>query len=201
MTMTTHEVDQVLKLIAASYPSQRQRMSNDDVRAMAAAYRAGLLDLDSARVRTAVDRLVKSSRFMPSIAEIRAAVVEVEHGARRGGLEAWADVTREARRICALSEHDVIRDPSLAKPQLDDQIAIAAARTLGWDEIRDRRVGDVSTRARFIELYDQLSAREHKEAAIALGATSRALPQRTTEARRIGDIETVRGLLPEGESK
>lgn len=197
--MTELEVRGVLKLLAAAYPTQRQRMTNDDVRAMAAVYTAGLLDLDAERVAAAVNRLVKSSRWIPTIAEIREAAVDVAHGERRAGGEAWGEVTREARRICGLSESDVIRDPELAKPRLADPIAIAAARSIGWDEIRDRRIGDVSTRARFIELYDQVAAREHKEAAIAPGATSKALPQRTTEPRTMRDLVT--GLLPEGESK
>ena len=197
--MTPDQTKDTLRMLAAAYPAQRQRMTTDDVRAMVAVYIAGLADLDYDRVRAAVDRLVKSSRFIPTIAEIREAAVDVAHGARRGGLEAWGEVTREARRICGLSEHDVIRDPQLARPRLTDPVAIEAARSIGWDEIRDRRVGDVSTRARFIDLYDQLAQGERKDAAIAHGATSRALPQRTTEQRRIGEL--VPGLLSQGGSK
>lgn len=199
--MTEFEVRDVLKLIGAAYPTQRQRMKDDDVRAMAAVYTAGLLDLDFGRVSAAVNRLVKSSKWIPTIAEIREAAVDVAHGTRRPGGEVWGEVTREARRICGLSEHAVIQDPQLAIPRLADPIAIAAARSMGWDEIRDRRVGDVSTRARFIELYDQLSAREHKEAAIAPNATSNALPSphRTDEPRAMREL--VHGLLPKGESK
>lgn len=187
--MTELEVRDVLKLLAAAYPTQRQRMSNDDVRGMAAIYTAGLLDLDAARVRAAVDRLVKSSRFIPTIAELREAAVDVAHGARAPGGEAWGRCLGLIRRYGSHRWPGI--DFEVADPAL-----LATIRALGWAELcgSDNAAAD---RARFIELYDQLAKSERKEAAIAPGATSRALPQRTTEPRAIGVL--LPGLLPEGD--
>ncbi len=189
--MTELEVRDVLKLIAAAYPTQRQRMSNDDVRAMAAVYTAGLLDLDRDRVRAAIDRLVKSSRFIPTIAEIREAAVDVAHGARAPGGEAWG------RCLAMIGRYGSHRLPGIDF-EVSDPALLATIRALGWSALcnSDNQHAD---RARFVELYDQLAKGERKEAAIAPGATSRALPQRTTEQRRIGELMT--GLLPEGESR
>jgi hypothetical protein len=181
----------MLRLLAAAYPAQRQRMSADDVRAMAAVYIAGLADLDHDRVRAAVDRLVKSSRFIPTIAEVREAAVDVAHGARAPGGDAWGRCLRLIRRY---GSH---RWPGIDF-EVGDPVLLATIRALGWADLcnSDNAAAD---RARFIELYDQLAQGERKEAAIAPGATSRALPQRTTEQRRIGELLT--GLLPEGGSK
>jgi hypothetical protein len=187
------EVREVLKLIGAAYPTQRQRMSNDDVRAMAAVYTAGLLDLDFGRVRAAVDRLVKSSKWIPTIAEIREAAVDVAHGTRVPGGEAWGKCLAMIRRY---GSH---RHPGADFP-VDDPILLATISSFSW---RDLCHGDnaAADRARFIELYDQLAKGERKEAAIAPNATSKALPSphRTEEPRAMREL--VHGLLPTGESR
>lgn len=189
--MTPGECRDVLKLIGAAYPAQRQRMSGDDVRAMASVYTAGLLDLDFDRVRAAVDRLVKGSRFMPTIAEIREAAVDVAHGTRLPGGDAWGRCLRMIRRY---GSH---RHPGVDFP-VDDPALLATIRSLGWLGLCQSN-NPQADRARFIELYDQLAKGERKEAAIASSATSALLPQKTsTEPRAMREL--VAGLLPEGES-
>lgn len=189
--MTEPEVRDVLKLIAAAYPTQRQRMSNDDVRAMAAVYTAGLLDLDYDRVNAAVNRLVKASKWIPTIAEIREAAVDVAHGARAPGGQAWGQC------LALVRKYGLPRWPGIDF-EVADPVLRATIRALGWADLCNSE-NPAADRARFIELYDQLAQGERKEAAIAPGATSRALPQRTTEQRRIGEL--VPGLLPEGGSR
>jgi hypothetical protein len=188
--MTADETTAMLRLLAAAYPTQRQRMSPDDVLAMAAVYIAGLADLDADRVRAAIDRLVKSSRYIPTIAEIRAAAVDVAHGARRLGGQAWGECLALIRRY---GSH---RWPGIDF-EVTDPILLTTIRSLGWFDLcaSDNPHAD---RARFIDLYDQLAQGERKEAAIAPGATSPALPPRTTEPRRIGEL--MPGLLPKGGS-
>lgn len=187
--MTAEQTTTILRMLAAAYPTQRQRMSRDDVRAMAAVYIAGLADLDADRVRAAVNRLVKASKWIPTIAEIREAAVDVAHGARRPGGDAWG------RCLALIRRYGSHRWPGIDF-EVDDPLLLATIRALGWYELcaSDNPHAD---RARFIELYDQLAAGERKEAAIAPGATSPALPQRTTEPRPLGEL--VVGLLPQGE--
>jgi len=189
--VTVEQSVEILRLIGASYPTQRQRMTREDARAMAAAYTAGLLDLDFERARAAVNRLVKASKWIPTIAEIREAAVDVAHGSRAPGGEAWGQCLKLIRRY---GSH---RWPGIDF-EVGDPVLLATIRALGWLDLcqSDNPHAD---RARFIELYDQLAQGERKEAAIAPGATSRALPQRTTEQRRISEL--VPGLLPEGGSR
>jgi len=189
--MTNLECRDLLKLIGAAYPTQRQRMSNDDVRAMAAVYTAGLADLDFGRVRAAVDRLVKGSRFMPTIAEIREAAVDVSRGLRAPGGEAWG------RCLMMIRRYGSHRQPGVDFP-VDDPALLATIRAFGWIDLCQSN-NPHADRARFIELYDQLAKEERKEVAIASGASSMALPRRTnTEPRAVRDL--VAGLVPTGES-
>jgi len=198
--VTELEARGVLKLLAAAYPAQRQRMSNDDVRAMAAIYTAGLLDLDADRARAAVNRLVKSSKWIPTIAEIREAAVDVAHGPRSPAGVAWG----MARRLSSYRfEEDLAELDPLMRLCLES-LGMIKWRELwrGAETIRQWCVctGDheVSDRAKFIDLYDQLATGERKEAAIAPGAISKALPQRTSEPRSMRALLPP-GLLPEGE--
>lgn len=189
--MTGAECHDVLKLIGAAYPTQRQRMSQDDVRAMAAVYTAGLLDLDFDRVRAAVDRLVKGSRFMPTIAEIREAAVDVVRGPRAPGGEAWGRCLAMVRRY---GSH---RHPGVDFA-VDDPALLATIRSLGWSDLCQSN-NPHADRARFIELYDQLAKGDRKEAAIGPTASPLALAQRTTEPRAMREL--VDGLVPRGESR
>ena len=189
--MTSGECREVLRLIGAAYPAQRQRMSNDDVRAMAAVYAAGLADLELGRVRAAVERLVKSSRWMPTLAEIREAAVEVAHGASIPGGQAWG------RCLALIRRYGAHRHPGIDF-SLDDPLLHATIRAFGWPDLC-QSTNLHADRARFIELYDELVKGERKEAAIASNATSKALPQRThTEPRSMHEL--VSGLLPAGEA-
>jgi hypothetical protein len=187
--MTVEQCVAILRLIGASYPTQRQRMTKDDARAMAAAYTAGLLDLDFERARDALNRLVKVSQWIPTIAELRAAAVDVAHGARQPGGEAWG------RCLALIRRYGVHRWPGVDF-EIDDPALLASIRALGWAELCNSE-NQHADRAQFVKLYDQLAAGERKEAAIAPGATSRALPQRTTEPRAMREL--LPGLLPEGD--
>ncbi len=188
--MTSAECREVLKLLGAAYPNQRQRMSDDDVRAMAAVYTAGLADLELSRVRAAVERLVKSSKWIPTIAEIREAAVDVTHGACIPGGQAWGQCLGLIRRY---GSH---RYPGIDFA-VDDPLLHATIRAFGWLDLC-QSINQPADRARFIELYDQLAKSERKEAAIAPNATSTALPPRTnTEPRSMHEL--LHGLLPEGE--
>ena len=189
--MTAAECRDVLKLIGAAYPTQRQRMSHEDVRAMAAVYTAGLLDLDFERVRAAVDRLVKGSRFMPTIAEIREAAVDVVRGPRAPGGEAWG------RCLAMIRRYGSHRHPGVDFA-VDDPALLSTIGSLGWLDLCQSN-NPHADRARFIELYDELAKGDRKEAAIASTAPPVALPPRTTEPRAMRELVT--GLMPAGESR
>jgi hypothetical protein len=188
--VTAEETAHVLRLIGACYATQRQRMSQQDARAMAAAYTAGLADLEFSRVRAAVERLVKSSKWIPTIAEIREAAVDVAHGACIPGGQAWG------RCLAMIRCYGSHRRPGIDFA-VDDPLLQATIRAFGWLDLC-QSTNPHADRARFIELYDELSKSERKEAAIAPSATSTALPQRTnTEPRTMREL--VHGLLPIGE--
>jgi len=175
--MQPRETTELVKRILAAYPAQRSRMSAEDVQGMVAAYAEGLADLSIEVVIEAFRRVMRTARFIPTIAELRDAATTVVHGERKAGGEAWGDVQRLIR------SHGARRPPDYAAV---DPLVAAAIQAFGW---RDLCLSEDQTadRARFIELYDKLVKADRLETQIADGVrqlprSGRGTPLRISEA-------------------
>ncbi len=173
--MTNEQALLILKRIWGSYLTQRQRMTAEDVQGMTLAYVTGLRDLEHDAALAAVERIVRTSRFLPTIAEIREAAMDAVHGTRKNGGAAWGECLALIRRY---GSH---RHPGIDFEITDSHVA-ATVRAFGWHDLC-RSDNSVADRARFIELYDQLAKGERKEAQIAPGLTLPAGPR--TETRQL----------------
>ena len=153
--MTKSESLKVYAVLIAAFPNANVRNETPDV------YATGISDLDYELANGAVRRLLLTSKFMPSIAEIREAALEAQSGQRMNGGEAWGIAKRAMRGQGACKTPGVdftFRDPIIAQ----------CIRALGWQELCLSE-NDIADRARFIELYDQLARGERKETQIAHG--------------------------------
>lgn len=153
--MNELECAKVSAIVASSYPGAAFSDEN------AAAYERQLADLEYPLVVAALDLLTKTSRFLPTVAEIRDAALDIAAGERRTGAEAWADVVKAIRHV------GHYRNPRFADPIVADCVS-----SLGWRNLCLEGSNDSADRARFIELYDNLSRRERRarQAAPALAA-------------------------------
>jgi hypothetical protein len=163
--------------------------ANDRRRSCTRCSRCGASDSRTSRwnhdeaVRAA-GRIVCTSKWLPSVAEFRAALGEVHHGARRTGAEAWGDV----RRLFSYRERAAMADV--------DPVVLEVCTAQGWihwrtmwrngEDIEQWHVAmgedanPAADRARFIELYDALTVGERKAAQLAPGGK---IPERTRSAR------------------
>lgn len=196
--MTNSEVSAALKLVFAAYPQHRGRMSPDDVKAMHDVWCLALADLTLEMAKAAIARHLCTSKWMPSIAEIREQLGMLHHGLKRSGINAWGDL--KALRV--YREREAMADV--------DPVVMFVCNAFDWIETRTlwRNGEDVeqwhvvvpldneaSDRARFAELYDKTIADERQVAQISAGGKIPAQMQRSRDARQLGDI--VGGLLPE----
>lgn len=132
--MTESEALKLVAVLAAAYP--RQAMGQASIRA----YASMLGDLDYPETDAAVRRIICSSKWLPSIAEVRAEVAEAACGLEPGEM-AWGEVQR------AIGRWGAARTPEWSTPEL-----AAAVGDIGWRNIcHDTNVA--STRARLIEAY------------------------------------------------
>lgn len=147
--MTKSEVAELVAVLSASYPaapmSERTTM----------AYESMLADLECAAANAAVARLVQTSKWLPTIAEIRAAAYELAAGPRRLAGEAWGDVLSEIRRT-----------GSYGVPRFVDARTAECVRLMGWRNLCLSE-NDAADRARFAELYDGLTERAMREGQVS----------------------------------
>lgn len=196
--MTASEAKEILRLIYGAYPTQRQRMQPEDVKAMLEVWTIGLGDIPFDVGKSAIGRIVCTSKWMPSIAEFRAEVGELHHGARRNGLDAWGDV----RALSTFRERDALATVDPTVMHICQRFNWIEWRTLWRDgaDVEQWHVvpgeNEESDRARFAQLYDSLTRDERKVAQISAGAQIPRLKQGEGGARPLGDI--VKGMLPSG---
>jgi hypothetical protein len=146
--MKLSEVTEIVMTLLAAYPNRDMSAHTSDV------YERSLRDLDRDVAHAAVERLIRTCRFLPSIAEIREACEVTQHGHRRTGEEAWADAMKAVRYVGQYRPMPRFRDP----------IVTEALKLWGsWEDFAscDHSAAD---RARFIQLYDELAKRTREQA-------------------------------------
>lgn len=201
--MNALQVKNVVELIFGAYPTQRARMQDSDVRAMFAAYQLGLGDLDEPACMQAVARLVMSSKWIPTIAEIRAEVGVVVHGDETVAVQQWGEVSRRIKRYGQSEPPGHGRNPPF-----EDPITRQVVYALSWFDLCASTT-PAADRKNFVEAYQQMQKQERKSAQLSPGAISKTLPHakpqrqisgetRSNEERGLGAI--VGCLLPEGET-
>ncbi len=157
--MTSDQMQGLFRIILAGWASQRQRLTGDDVAEMTKLYAAGLMDLDFDVAHAAVIRIVHTSKFLPTVAEIREAAGVIKHGNRRAGAEAWGEVIAKIRRFGSY------RTPGI-EFYFEDPITARVVKALNWAELCSGEGSQImADRARFIDAYDQISDAARADAA------------------------------------
>jgi hypothetical protein len=175
--MTEVEAQKLVTILMASFSTK----GIQDPAATQAIYRRMISDLDYQVASAAVERLLATSEFMPTIAAIRSACVNVTQGDKRAGGEAWGDVLR------AVGKFGYMRQPG-QDFNLEDNVAQRAVLALGWRNICESE-NQIADRARFVDLYDKLSASNRTEQiAGSLPAQQRLRELRAGEAQSLSQI-------------
>lgn len=112
-----------------------------------------LCDIDPAILETAVRKLIHTSKFLPTIAEIRSAAAALEGlacgTAELDADEAWGQVQRAIHSVGYYS-----------RPQFDSEVLMETVDSMGWQEICQTPVEDTQIlRAQFRRAYEQALAR------------------------------------------
>jgi len=184
--MKPSEVSELVAILVSAFPRPPITPQTSQV------YESILADLNGEVARKAVARLIATTKWLPTIAEIRAACVETEKGARRAGGEAWGDVGDAVRRF-----------GRYGSPEFSDPITADCVRQMGWLSLCDS-TNDTADRARFIELYDELAKRARADE-VAGPALTLPAPGTWTEhgsggridgSKEVKKLEAIRGALP-----
>lgn len=150
-------IPQVLGILGVAYP--RQALSKEKFRLAVPVWHELLGDLDFGLLKTAVQRHCSTSKWFPSVAELRQAAFELleTEADRVTPAEAWA----EAKRAISLGRHRFASgEASWSSPLVEK-----AFRAMGgWSYFRHARItAEMSDRARFMQAIDDLRVRDRQE--------------------------------------
>lgn len=198
--MTKPEAMKIVCVLFGSFPSARFTDQNFE------SYAEGLLDLDAATCGAAAQRLIRTSKFLPTIAEIREAATAQQHGPCPRGEEAWAALLQAKRAYGYDYGPDDVRRRRRRDPLFADE-RIRRCLTLwgGWNAfaLADE---DAPARARFIAMFDELAQRERRDVSSGIPLPRPQLgsgpaPKQITQQQAAKGAEGVRaphdaGALP-----
>lgn len=176
--MKTSETTALIARLKAAYP--RQPIDRQTV----AIYVEFLRDLEFSEAAAAVGELIASSRFFPTIAEIRELVARNAVG-DKSAPEAWGEVVAEIRRVGAYGA------PQFADPR----VSTAVANVGGWRHVCLADEDQQGTlRAQFRAAYDAADRRVRREANAGRLLTAGGVSSRGGDSGRLlGDA--VAGVL------
>lgn len=183
--MTDLQAKKLVAALAAAFPTNK--LTDDSM----AVYARLLIDLDYDAANASAARLIATSKFPPTVAEIREATLAMQHGEVRAGGEAWGDVLR------AISRYGRYRTPG-REFQFADPVVGECVAALKWRELCDSESQEAD-RARFIQLYDRLAAqRRRTELSEGLPAVQRYRELQEARKRELegGEAQPIGKLLP-----
>lgn len=140
----------------AHYPSVRPSALTIDV------YASALAGMDRDVARAAIIRLTRTSKWCPSVAEVCSAVIANAKGERRSGEEAYAELMNAVRRYGRSYGEGA---PQFADPLIERCIGVWGS----WNDLCNSPENDPSGRMRFVQLYDQLAARDDRDMVLPPG--------------------------------
>lgn len=156
--MRESEATDIVAWLVGAYPHRPLPPSS------AAVYALALADVDFDGAKAAVMRLIQTSRWLPTIAEIREEVAKARVSLP-GAEEAWGVVRR------AISRYGSYRSPSFDCDEID-----AAVDAIGWRELCLSE-DHTASRARFCAAFTTIASRRmHNELCGQHRVATRQLP-------------------------
>ena len=167
----SNNIGPILKQLFAAFPNTQATPET------IAVYLRLLADIPPEALQVAVDQAIATSKFLPTVAELR----DTLHGLTAIGQpswgEAWEAVQTEMRRI-----------GSYGVPQFADPLTASVVRSMGWKTLCASE-NQATDRAQFRDMYNALAARREGD--------QRLLPQAREWANENSRMLPV-GRLVEG---
>lgn len=153
---TREDVLEVMAILSAAYPNFQLTPETVQV------YRRMLDDIDGEVLRAAATSCIRTSKWFPTVAELVAAATEIMANtlALPTAAEAWGQVERRMRLPERLYHDGRHLRPKPLLPIIEDMVTALG----GWSALR-RSENMVADRARFLEGYNAMVAREVKRMA------------------------------------
>jgi len=147
-------------VLGLAYPSFAKENNAEAIGQTLRLYWRLLKDVPVESLQQAALRHIASSKWFPQIAELRAAAFVLDAPEQQTAIEAWGEVTAAMSNTDYYCYIDHCRVPVFGNP-----ITNRLVDSMGWRNLCHSEDG-TADRARFVQAYDQLEARQRNEGAL-----------------------------------
>lgn len=159
---TEVDIVRVFTFLTSAYPSFAAAPANDEygIPGTLDIYREALADIDYDVLKAAAKKCLADCRFFPTIAELRQAAAALTTPPSTSGVEAWGLVMSEVRRGVGYP----LQVP--VECGITDPLILRSVESVGGWKLLQRSTNqeDIAHRARFVEVYETLLARQRDDA-------------------------------------
>jgi hypothetical protein len=147
---TTDQIVDVLGVLMAAYPTWGE--SNPKIDATLEVYRCALMDIDAGLLRAAAMQHIASSKWFPSVSELRESALSIVTHGDESPEEAWGEVKR------AIKLYGSYREPVFSNAKIAQAVKI-----MGWLNLCMSET-EMADRAHFFKIYQSIQNRERFDA-------------------------------------
>lgn len=157
--MNKKETATILTFLRFSYPNHAEDLAQPET---AEVWFRALADLDFDVVEVAATKWILTEKWPPSIADIRAAAINVTTGETVDWSEAWEMVNKAVRTIGPYREDEAM--------DRFDSITRETVRRMNYQTLCEMETSERDiVRAQFRDIYNQVAARSREESQIPAG--------------------------------
>lgn len=165
---TTEQISEVLGVLMAAYPGWGE--NNPKIDATLEVYLFSLSDIDAGLLRAAALQHIGSSKWFPTVSELRESALSIVTHGDESPEEAWGEVKR------AIRLYGSYREPQFINAKIAQTVKI-----MGWLNLCMSE-NEVADRAHFFKVYASLKDRE-KFDTIALPEVRQAISHLAEQKR------------------
>jgi hypothetical protein len=186
--MTQIETAALLGILRVTYPRFYADIPPEDIKISVDTWTLMLSDTSFEVAQVALQRLIATSKFPPTIAEMRESISAVRYPSMLDSGEAWGEVTEAIRNYGYYRQEEAMA--SMCEP-----VRLAVQR-MGWRELCMSENG-MADRAHFLRIYESMVKRtkEENQLPIALKEAIKAIGLEQS-SNILGDDTRIKTLSP-----
>ncbi len=150
---TKNDVERIIAMLSLAYPSYESHKTPQQICATIDLYHRFLRDVETPILEAAAMQHITSSKWFPSVYELREAALSLVNHGESSAEEAWLEVKKTISRV-----------GYYGVPQFSDAKILRAVEAIGWRELCLTPIETEGvTRAHFMRIYDSLKNRQRME--------------------------------------
>lgn len=154
ISMTRDEVILIMGALQVAYPKFYNNLSPEQVELTVNLWTKMLSDVKAEDVTLAVNKIIATSEWPPTIAEVRKAIFETQNGTIKESGEAWGEVTAAIRRFGHTREKEALESMS--------EYTRIVVKYINWQTICQSE-DLMADRAHFLKIYEAVKKKKTEE--------------------------------------